>query len=67
MTFPDPTLAWRKSSFSGPTENCVEVSLGILTLVRDSKAPQGARLAISYLAWFSFLAALKYTPEVTRR
>ncbi len=50
--------AWRKSSYSGATEddNCVEVSLSGDALVRDSKNPSGGVLTFSSTAWENFLA-----------
>jgi Domain of unknown function (DUF397) len=44
---------WRKSSYSGGTEdgNCVEVSLAGAALVRDSKNASGDVLAFSVPAW----------------
>ncbi|WUD28125.1 DUF397 domain-containing protein [Lentzea sp. NBC_00516] len=49
--------AWRKSSYSGGTEddNCVEVSLSGDALVRDSKSPSGGVLTFSFTAWENFL------------
>jgi hypothetical protein len=49
--------AWRKSSYSGATEddNCVEVSLSRDALVRDSKNPSGGTLTFSSTAWKNFL------------
>ncbi|MGW6442036.1 DUF397 domain-containing protein [Lentzea sp. NPDC055074] len=49
--------AWRKSSYSGGTEddNCVEVSLAGDALVRDSKNPSGSVLTFSFSAWEKFL------------
>ncbi|WP_439659073.1 DUF397 domain-containing protein [Lentzea sp. HUAS TT2] len=49
--------AWRKSSYSGATEddNCVEVSLAHDALVRDSKNPSGGVLTFSFRAWENFL------------
>ncbi|MGI5500455.1 DUF397 domain-containing protein [Lentzea sp. CA-135723] len=48
---------WRKSSYSGATEddNCVEVSLSSVALVRDSKNPAGGVLTFGSTAWESFL------------
>lgn len=48
---------WRKSSYSGATEddNCVEVSLSGDALVRDSKNPSGGVLTFSSTAWKNFL------------
>ncbi len=49
--------AWRKSSYSGATEddNCVEVALIGAALVRDSKNPEGAVLTFAPDAWKKFL------------
>ncbi|KOU16366.1 MULTISPECIES: DUF397 domain-containing protein [Streptomyces] len=51
-------LVWVKSSYStndGP--NCVEVAHTPGTvLVRDSKRPEGARLAVTSDAWTGFVA-----------
>lgn len=49
--------SWRKSSYSGATEddNCVEVSLACDALVRDSKNPSGGALTFSFTAWQNFL------------
>ncbi|WP_329792616.1 DUF397 domain-containing protein [Lentzea sp. DG1S-22] len=49
--------SWRKSSYSGGTEddNCVEVSLSGDALVRDSKNPSGGVLTFSFAAWKNFL------------
>ncbi|WP_434445084.1 DUF397 domain-containing protein [Lentzea sp. E54] len=49
--------AWRKSSYSGGTEddNCVEVSLSADALVRDSKNPSGGVLTFTSSAWKNFL------------
>ena len=49
--------AWRKSSYSGGTEddNCVEVSLAHDALVRDSKNPSGAVLTFGSTAWKNFI------------
>ncbi|SDP36538.1 DUF397 domain-containing protein [Lentzea jiangxiensis] len=49
--------SWRKSSYSGGTEddNCVEVSLSADALVRDSKNPSGGVLTFSFAAWKNFL------------
>ncbi|MEV6239256.1 DUF397 domain-containing protein [Lentzea sp. NPDC051838] len=49
--------AWRKSSYSGATEDgdCVEVSLSSDALVRDSKNPSGGVLTFGFSAWKKFL------------
>ncbi|MFE2096724.1 DUF397 domain-containing protein [Streptomyces sp. PTD9-10] len=57
-----PEYAWRKSSYSGGEGgNCLEVADGHPTLVpvRDSKAPQGPKLAFRAEAWSAFVEDLK--------
>ncbi|MEU1038446.1 DUF397 domain-containing protein [Streptomyces sp. NPDC005551] len=51
-------LAWYKSSYSSASgDDCVEVALTPATIhVRDSKDPQGARLALSPAAWAAFVS-----------
>ncbi|HCU91368.1 MAG TPA: DUF397 domain-containing protein [Actinobacteria bacterium] len=52
--------AWRKSSYSGSGNNCVEVAqLPGGAAVRDSKNPGGGHLAFSADAWQAFIAGLK--------
>ncbi|WP_158847448.1 DUF397 domain-containing protein [Saccharothrix deserti] len=54
------TLAWRKSSYSTAGQECVEVAYGERTVgLRDSKNPEGDRLAVSPRAWRSFLTRLR--------
>ena len=55
--------AWRKSSHSGDSM-CVEVARGCSSifprvLVRDSKDPDGARLAFDPAAWREFTDGIK--------
>jgi Domain of unknown function (DUF397) len=54
-------ITWRKSSYSGNSGgNCVEVgSAARLIAVRDSKDPDGARLAFGREAWQAFAAKAK--------
>ncbi|HEY0998761.1 MAG TPA: DUF397 domain-containing protein [Streptosporangiaceae bacterium] len=54
-------IAWRKSSYSGNNGgDCVEVGVAApLTAVRDSKDPDGARLAFGREAWEAFAAKVK--------
>ncbi|WP_416974929.1 DUF397 domain-containing protein [Streptomyces sp. 4F14] len=56
-----PTLAWFKSSYSGGnTTECVECAgTGHGTLVRDSKQPDTAVIAVRKQAWSSFITALR--------
>ena len=54
-------VAWRRSRRSGTSGACVEVAGvadGVLA-VRDSKNPQGARLAFSAAAWQQFTSVLR--------
>jgi Domain of unknown function (DUF397) len=54
-------IAWRKSSYSGNNGgNCVEVGAAApLIAVRDSKDPDGTRLAYGREAWQAFAARVK--------
>ncbi len=57
---PEATLRWRKSSYSGSGNNCVEVAAsGPGVAVRDSKDPHGPRLAFSPEQWRAFVAGVK--------
>ncbi|TMU94399.1 DUF397 domain-containing protein [Streptomyces sp. DASNCL29] len=51
-------LDWFKSSYSGGGGGeCVEVAIRPDTVhIRDSKTPQGGRLAVSPEAWAAFIA-----------
>ncbi|MCD7441293.1 DUF397 domain-containing protein [Streptomyces lincolnensis] len=56
------TATWHKSSYSGGSGgNCLEVAAGNPTVipVRDSKHPQGPKLAFRPEAWSAFLEAVK--------
>ena len=59
-TAPEPDgIAWRTSSYSGNSGNCVEVAPapeGVL--VRDSKDPAGPALAVTTAQWQAFLATV---------
>ena len=54
-------IAWRKSSYSGNNGgDCVEVGdAAHLIAVRDSKDPDGTRLAFGREAWAAFAAKAK--------
>ncbi|ASU86048.1 DUF397 domain-containing protein [Nocardiopsis gilva YIM 90087] len=54
-----PHLLWVKSSYSGTSSNCVEVTeFGHGVAVRDSKSPRG-HLAFAIPEWSAFLQAVK--------
>ncbi|MGW7170899.1 DUF397 domain-containing protein [Streptomyces sp. NPDC054884] len=52
-----PEAAWRKSSYStGGGGECLEVAaVPGAVLVRDSKRPEGERLAVGAQAWAGFV------------
>jgi hypothetical protein len=53
---------WRKSSYSsGNGGNCVEVAHNLpgVVAVRDSKDPDGPKLAFSPAAWSAFTSAVR--------
>jgi hypothetical protein len=50
---------WRKSSYSGGDNNCVEAgTTDAGVAVRDSKKPQGDGLNFSAAAWHTFTGSL---------
>ncbi|PJE96078.1 DUF397 domain-containing protein [Streptomyces carminius] len=65
MDLSRPDLVWRKSTHSDE-DGCVEVALGKLLYVRDSKFPDGERLAFESRSWKTFaerLAVHERDPE----
>ncbi|OQO94042.1 DUF397 domain-containing protein [Saccharomonospora piscinae] len=53
-------LEWRKSSYSGGGNDCVEVAFtGDGAAVRDSKNPGGGALRLSRREWDGLLAAAR--------
>lgn len=51
---------WRKSTHSGGNNDCVELAdLGPILAVRDSKNPDGPKLAFGSAAAVAFLSAIK--------
>ena len=54
------TLEWRKSSYSGSGNNCVEVaSMAAAVAVRDSKSPDGGHLVFGAEDWKAFIRSIK--------
>ena len=55
------TRQWRKSSRSTGGQDCVEVAqTGTSCLIRDSKNPDGARLAVTPQEWAAFIRDIKH-------
>ena len=52
---------WRKSSYSGQSGNCVEVTRNLpgLVAIRDSKQPGGAKLMVSQKTWRVFIRSVR--------
>ena len=53
--------AWRKSSYSNPSGNCVEAAdlVGGVAL-RDSRSPDGPALIFTSVTWNAFVRQVKY-------
>ena len=53
--------AWRKSSYSGQAQNCVEVAGNLpgIVAVRDSKDPAGPALVLAPPAWRALTRRVK--------
>lgn len=53
------TASWRKSSYSGGNDNCVEVATtATRTAVRDSKYPDLPAALTTRAAWDAFIATI---------
>jgi hypothetical protein len=52
-------MNWRKASYSGNGEACVEVATADAVLIRDTTDRGGAVLSIPAEAWERFTAGLK--------
>lgn len=58
----DKPTQWRKSTFSGMSENCVELAwAGVEAGIRDSKAPDTATLTLSASAFHHLLTHAKHS------
>lgn len=58
MTTPEQPQ-WRKSSYSAHDGECVQVAVGAVVRVRDSKNPAGGTLTMSLGQWETLIAAVK--------
>jgi len=60
-TRPDPAGGWRKSTYSGSGNNCVEVHTSHRpgVAVRDSKNPHGGILTFTPGQWRAFTRTIK--------
>jgi hypothetical protein len=50
---------WRKSTYSGGSENCVEVATGDVVGIRDTKDRDGGQLAVTGTLWTAFITTVK--------
>lgn len=50
---------WRKSSYSNPNNQCVEIAVGVKVGLRDSKNPDGPVLTFAPERWADFLRDCK--------
>ncbi|MCU1684347.1 MAG: hypothetical protein JWQ81_5086 [Amycolatopsis sp.] len=56
----ESTTAWRKSSYSGPENNCVELAqTSTGTVIRDTKDRDGGTIAVPVSAFAALLTAVK--------
>jgi hypothetical protein len=54
------TAAWRKSSYSNPSGNCVEAAgLAGGVALRDSRSPDGPALVFTSATWDAFVGSMK--------
>ncbi|MFC5668427.1 DUF397 domain-containing protein [Kitasatospora misakiensis] len=60
-TFDLSAASWRKSTYSGGDNECIEVADGVAGVlpVRDSKDPLGPSLLFTAEAWAAFVAGVR--------
>ncbi|MCX4685795.1 DUF397 domain-containing protein [Kitasatospora purpeofusca] len=61
QTFDPSSVNWRKSTYSGGDNECIEVADGAPGVfpVRDSKDPMGPSLVFTIEAWGAFVAGVR--------
>ncbi|MFD8323764.1 DUF397 domain-containing protein [Kitasatospora purpeofusca] len=61
QTFDHSAATWRKSTYSGGDNECIEVADGAPGVfpVRDSKDPLGPSLLFTIEAWGAFVTAVR--------
>jgi hypothetical protein len=52
-------MNWRKASYSGNGEACVEVATADAVLIRDTTDRGGSTLSVPATAWTAFLSTLR--------
>jgi hypothetical protein len=52
-------VGWKKSSYSGDNSNCVEVALGEVIGVRDTKDRAHSALVVTSRAWSALLSDVR--------
>ena len=52
-------MNWRKASYSGNGEACVEVATADAVLIRDTTDRVGSTLSVPATAWTAFLSTLR--------
>ena len=52
-------MNWRKASYSGNGEACVEVATDHAVLIRDTTNRSGITLSVPAIVWTTFLATLR--------
>jgi hypothetical protein len=66
-TRPDPAGRWRKSTYSGSGNNCVEVrTTGAGIAVRDSRNPHGAVLTLTASQWRTLTRTIRADSDQAR-